>query len=112
MLTRVIIAAGCLLFCKCFTDEETLTKEVDEWLTKYNLNDGCTGFTPEEVPALNAMFAERYDDPMNLKNFVRVDEDFEDKLEEAITDRLTQYGYDYDAMVKYAEAIGVDIASV
>lgn len=112
MITRVIINAGTLHFCKCFTDDETLTKEVDEWLTKYNLNDGCTGFTPEETIALNSMFAENFDDPYNDEYNVQCDEDFEEKLEEAIQENLKNYGCDYDAMIEFAKAIGVDIEAV
>ena len=112
MITRVIINAGTLHFMKCFTDEDQLTKEVDEWLTKYDLNDGCTGFNPEEEIALNAMWAEKYDDPYNEEFNVHCDVDFEDRLEQAITDQMTQYGYDYDAMIKYAEAIGVEIYNI
>lgn len=112
MITRVIIQAENCFFCKCFTDSEQLTKEVDEWLSKHNLNDGCTGFTPEETIALNAMFAERYDDPYNEEHFVQCDEDFEDKLEQAIVDHLSVFGYFEDAMIDYAKAIGVNIANI
>ena len=112
MITRVIINAGTLHFCKCFTDECQLTNEVDEWLTKWDLNDGCTGFTPEEVISLNAIMAEKFDDPYNVEYNAQCDENFEETLERAIAEDIERNGYDYQAMIDYAKALGINIAAI
>lgn len=110
MLTRVIIHVGAknLHFCKVFTDEETLTKECDEFLFAHDLNDGCSDFTVEEEISLNSILAEKFNDIYNSENYVMC-ENITSRVEEAVDDKLRELGCDDDALIKIAEILGVDL---
>ena len=109
MLTRVTIHVEekNLHFCKVFTDEETLTKECDEWLDAHDLNDGCSGFTEEEEPALNAILAEKFDDPYNLQNSV-ICEDISESVLTAILDVLPERCDDGNLLREIANRLQID----
>jgi hypothetical protein len=109
MITRVTIHVESknLHFCEVFTDEETLTKECDEWLDAHDLNDGCSGFTTEEVIALNSILAEKFDDPYNADHYVCCDELY-GTLEDAVRDKIHHYGYDEEQLLKIAEILEID----
>lgn len=109
MITRVTIHVESknLHFCEIFTDEETLTKECDEWLDAHNLNDGCSGFTTEEEIALNSILAEKFDDIYNADHYVRCDDIGED-LDTAVREKLHHYQYDDEQLMKIAEILEID----
>ena len=110
MLTRVIIHVGAknLHFCKVFTDEEELTNECDEWLDAHDLNDGCSGFSPEEEIALNGILAELFDDPYNADNYVSCD-DLTSSIEEKVRDTIWHYGYSEEQLLKIAEILEINL---
>ena len=61
-------------FCDIFTDEKNLCKKVNEILWLYDANDGCTFQNIKDEIAANAVIAEKFDDPMNMDNFIRIEE--------------------------------------
>ena len=110
MITKVTIHVGAknLHFERVFTDSEELTKECDSWLMEHDLNDGCTGFNPDESIALNAIFEEKYGDWMN--NYCEC-EDVSDRLWQAINDHMDTVVTD-DNVVAIANVLGINVNEI
>ena len=60
--------------CEVFTDEEKVCEYVDQILRENNVNDGCDFMSIEDEIAANAVIAECCDDPMNIYNFLRIED--------------------------------------
>lgn len=61
-------------FCDIFTDEDALCKKADEILSEQNANNGCSFGTIEDEAGANSEIAEIFNDPMNMDNFIRIEE--------------------------------------
>lgn len=75
--------------CDIYTDEEYALKSTDDKLRNYNLSDGCTLGSNEDIVALNAQLAERFNDPYNLDARV----EWED-ITDMVIDRIHEDFYD------------------
>lgn len=94
-----------------YTDEVEALRETDRKLDNYNLNDGCSLGSEEDFLALNAMLAERFDDPYNQDAYASWD-DISDNLEEKIADYFREYRTDKpsgDALLKIAKLLEIDL---
>ena len=112
MITKVTIHVGAknLHFERVFTDSEELTKECDSWLMEHDLANGCTGFNPDQTIALNAIFADAYDDVYNMNNYCEC-EDVSDRLWQAINDRMDTVVTD-DDVVAIANVLGINVNEI
>ena len=73
-----------------------------------DLSDGCTGFSPDESIALNAIFEEKYGDWTN--NYCEC-EDVSDRLWQAISDRMDTVVTD-DDVVAIANVLGINVNEI
>lgn len=98
-------------FCKIFTDERKASMEADRFIAENGLNNGETGFNGEEVISLNAILADKFDDPVNENSYC-LWEDLTEEVMICIQDAFAEHKWTGEMLVEMAEELGIDLINL
>lgn len=113
MIYKVTIEldANCVSCCEVFTDEDKLCEYVDHVLNENNVNDGCSFLSIEDEIAANATIAELCNDPMNVDNFLNI-EDITEEVLFRVQSLFAEHSWSDEALIAMADDMGLDLKSV
>ena len=96
---------------KFYCDADVALRATDALLDNYNLNDGCSLGSEEDFLALNAMLAERFDDPYQQDAYASWD-DITESAKESIENTLRSVSADCindGVLLQIAQMLNVDL---
>lgn len=99
---------------KIYCDADVALRATDALLDNYNLNDGCSLGSEEDFPSLNAMLAERFDDPYNQDAYASWD-DITESAKESIENTLRSASADCindGVLLQIAQLLNIDLENL
>lgn len=102
---------GCLIHNHAFCgSEESALRTMNDYLDDV-LDNGCTMTTTEDLIAVNAALAEKYDDPMN-ENAYAIIEDITEEVIIKCSELFCEHHWNYEALRGVADELGIDLYDI
>lgn len=91
-------------------DEETALWWMNEYVHQH-FPDAPTMASVEDLPAVNAMLAEKFDDPNNVKCYARIDDITEETIIKC-SEAFCEHHWSCEALVGVADELGIDLYDI
>lgn len=113
MIYKVTIEldANCVSCCEVFTDEDKLCEYVDYVLNENDVNDGYSFLSINDESAANATIAKLCNDPMNVDNFLHI-EDITEEVLFRVQSLFAEHSWSDEALIAMADDMDLDLKSV
>lgn len=113
MVIRAIIhsEARNVRLVEFFDNEQDAINWLNSQLSKYELNEGQTLGSKEDIPAANGVIAEMFNDLYNMQNFIEFG-DIEPELIEQIHSSFCEHHWPLDLLMKMANDMGVNTETI
>lgn len=85
-----------------------------QWMNKtlpYVLDCGCTMASVEDLPAVNAELAEKYDDPCNQEAYASI-EDITEAVIVKCSEAFCEHHWSHKALMGVADELGIDLYDI
>ena len=98
-------------YCEIFTDEKELCSVADDLLRRNSVNNGCRFTSIEDQIAANNMIGWLFYDPMNINNYICID-DIWNVVINAIEDAFSVHNWSDEMLIKIADDLGIDLREI
>lgn len=88
-------------------DEKNAIEECDRILKDNDVSDGCTLTTLEDYIAVNSHLAEKFDDSMNMDNYMEYNEDAKEDLIIEISETMCKNNWSEDMLKMVSNYMGI-----